>query len=326
MYCQYYVSFVLLLTPNILFCASAAVHSHSLDDPERESDGAYRPRDSEHFNDMGHNVEFDHEAILGSVKEAEEFDKLSPEESKRRLGLMLPKMDLNGDKFIDRDELKKWILNSFINLAREEAEERLTEADDDGDGLVTWSEYLRDSFGVDTEEELNPEDTGDTGMQLVRDEKIMWKTADRNGDGKLDIAEFEVFTNPEEHSVMHPHLVSQALREKDSNGDGMLDFHEYIGERAQHQDKEWVMTERDKYDHELDSNGDGLLDEHEIHRWMIPDNNEIAEEEVSHLFASSDDDHDELLSFEEILQHHHVFVGSEATDFGNDIDRFDDEL
>lgn len=51
---------------------------------------------------------------IGSVKEAEEFDKLSPEESKRRLGLMLPKMDLNGDTFIDRDELKNWILNSFM--------------------------------------------------------------------------------------------------------------------------------------------------------------------------------------------------------------------
>ncbi|CAK1549578.1 unnamed protein product [Leptosia nina] len=325
MYLHHFVSFMLLLSPNILFCASAAVHSHSLDNVERESDGAYRPRDAEHYNDVGHNVEFDHEAILGSVKEAEEFDKLSPEESKRRLGLMLPKMDLNGDKFIDRDELKKWILNSFINLSREEAEERLTEADEDRDGAVTWSEYLRDSFGVDTEEELNPDDTGDTGM-LVHEEKAMWKTADKDGDGKLDMAEFEVFSNPEEHPVMHPHLVSQALREKDNNNDGMLDFHEYIGERGQHQDKEWLVSERDKFDNELDSNRDGLLDQHEVHRWLIPDNSEIAEEEVDHLFASADDDHDDLLTFDEVLEHHHVFVGSEATDFGNDIDRFDDEL
>lgn len=50
---------------------------------------------------------------IGSVKEAEEYDKLSPEESQRRLAKLLPKMDLNGDQFIDRKELKKWILNSF---------------------------------------------------------------------------------------------------------------------------------------------------------------------------------------------------------------------
>lgn len=56
---------------------------------------------------------------------------------------------------------------------------------------------------------------------------------------------------------------------------------------------------------------------------------EIAEEEVEHLFASADDDHDGLLSFAEILDHHDVFVGSEATDYGdhlNNIHRFEDEL
>lgn len=49
----------------------------------------------------------------GSVKEAEEFDRLPPEESRRRLALLLPKMDVNGDQHIDRIELKMWILNSF---------------------------------------------------------------------------------------------------------------------------------------------------------------------------------------------------------------------
>jgi len=47
------------------------------------------------------------------------------------------------------------------------------------------------------------------------------------------------------------------------------------------------------------------------------------------LFAGSDDDHDNRLSFNEILDHHDIFVGSEATDYGdhlNDIDRFMDEL
>lgn len=50
---------------------------------------------------------------IGSVKEAEEFDKLTPEESRAKLALLLPKMDLNGDKFVDRTELKKWIIKSF---------------------------------------------------------------------------------------------------------------------------------------------------------------------------------------------------------------------
>lgn len=53
-----------------------------------------------------HHNEFDHEAIIGSVKEAEEFHDLPPEESKKRLAILVKKMDLNDDKFIDRHELK----------------------------------------------------------------------------------------------------------------------------------------------------------------------------------------------------------------------------
>lgn len=56
---------------------------------------------------------------------------------------------------------------------------------------------------------------------------------------------------------------------------------------------------------------------------------ELAIGEVDHLFAASDDDHDNRLSFDEILEHHDVFVGSEATDYGDylhDIERFADEL
>lgn len=56
---------------------------------------------------------------------------------------------------------------------------------------------------------------------------------------------------------------------------------------------------------------------------------EIAEEEVTHLFAAADDDHDDVLTYDEILDHHDVFVGSEATDYGEhlqNLDRFKDEL
>ncbi|XP_075991858.1 reticulocalbin-2-like isoform X2 [Anticarsia gemmatalis] len=322
--------FGMLLTHNmLLYCASAAVHGHSVDNLERETDGSFRARDYEHYGDSGHNADFDHEAILGSVKEAEEFDRLSPDESKRRLGQLIPKMDLNGDQLIDRLELKKWILKSFINLSREEAEERLQEADENHDGAVTWPEYLH-LFGVDSEDEVAPDDTGDTGMSL-QEEKAMWAVADANSDGQLELEEFEVFTNPEEHQEMHQFLINQTLREKDTNRDGVIDFMEYVGDRGVQQDKEWLISERDKFDNDLDVNRDGVIDLAEIHTWIIPNNEEIADEEVDHLFATADDNHDDLLSVDEILEHHDVFVGSEATGYNSDMsdmlgDHFDDEL
>lgn len=94
---------------------SGVMHSHSHEtNKERTSDGAYSPRDHSHFSESGeHFTEFDHEAIIGSHKEAEEYDNLSPEEAKRRLEILLQKMDLDNDRKIDRNELKAWIIRSF---------------------------------------------------------------------------------------------------------------------------------------------------------------------------------------------------------------------
>lgn len=64
--------------------ASAHIHSHQHNKPgsnERTEDGAFSPRDMDHYAGGEHHQEFDHEAILGSVKEAEEFDKLPTQES-----------------------------------------------------------------------------------------------------------------------------------------------------------------------------------------------------------------------------------------------------
>lgn len=89
-------------------------HTHNTLNKEREADGAYSPKDKSHFSDSGeHNAEFDHEAILGSHKDAEEFDHLPPDESKRRLAILLNKMDLNNDQVINRKELKSWLMRSF---------------------------------------------------------------------------------------------------------------------------------------------------------------------------------------------------------------------
>lgn len=94
---------------------AATTHKHAHHTGERLEDGSYRPRDSDHEGGDGeHFVEFDHEAMLGSVKEAEEFHQLSPEESKRRLRLLVStKIDTNQDQFVDKHELKAHILRSF---------------------------------------------------------------------------------------------------------------------------------------------------------------------------------------------------------------------
>ncbi len=46
---------------------------------------------------------------------------------------------------------------------------------------------------------------------------------------------------------------------------------------------------------------------------------EIAENEAQHLITSADDDNDGRLSVQEIIDSHEVFVGSEATHFGEQL-------
>ncbi|KAL0106272.1 hypothetical protein PUN28_016176 [Cardiocondyla obscurior] len=305
--------------------ASAHIHMHQhnkADSNERMEDGAFSPRDAVHYTEGEHHQEFDHEAILGSVKEAEEFDKLPIEESKRRLGILLTKMDLNNDQYIERNELKAWILRSFSMLSAEESKDRLDDADTNEDGKVTWDEVLLDTYGND------PEDLA-LDEKLLEDDKQTFDAADLNKDGYLDAEEFKAYTHPEETPRMFPLLLKQALADKDINGDGHIDFQEFIGDRAKSKDKDWLLAEKEKFDYEHDKNGDGRLDSDEILSWLVPSNEDIANDEVDHLFAGSDDDHDNRLSFDEILEHHDTFVGSEATDYGDhlqEIDRFNDEL
>ncbi|XP_067006847.2 reticulocalbin-2 [Anabrus simplex] len=308
--------------------ASPHIHTHHHGN-EREEDGSYSPRDSNHFAGGSHHSEFDHEAILGSVKEAEEFDQLEPGEAKRRLRILVSKMDLNKDNAIDRNELHAWIVRSFKMLSKEESHDRFEDADENEDGIVTWSEYVADAYGIQGDEDISLTGENVEDEKLIKEDKKMFEAADKNKDGSLDKDEFLMFTHPEEHPEMLPLILKQTLEEKDLDGDGFISFQEYIGERGKLQDKEWLVAEKDKFDHEYDKDGDGKLNGPEILSWVVPSNDEIAEDEVSHLFAASDDNHDEMLSMEEILDHHDTFVGSEATDYGDhlhNIHVFQDEL
>lgn len=277
-----------------------------------------------------HHSEFDHEAIIGSVKEAEEFDNLAPEESKRRLGLLVQKMDLNADLFIDRHELKSWILQSFKRLSEEESEDRFEDLDEDNDDKVSWAEYIKDVYGMDQEDGTKRNTLDDTEeAKLMDDDQQMFLAADVDKDGFLSLDEHVKFHSPEEHPDMLPIILLQTLRDRDLNNDGRIDFQEFVGDQAKNHDKQWLLSEKDKFDFDFDKNHDGFLDHNETLSWIVPSNEDVAIEEVDHLFAATDENHDDQLSYDEIIDKYDIFVGSEATDYGDhlqNIEEFHDEL
>lgn len=64
--------------------------------------------DETHYEGEAHNTDYDHEAFLGK-EEAKTFEQLPPAEAKRRLGVIVDKIDKNGDSKVDEEELVDWV-------------------------------------------------------------------------------------------------------------------------------------------------------------------------------------------------------------------------
>lgn len=101
----------------------------------------------EHFGaNQEHDVRYDHEAFLGP--EAEEFEHLTPEESKRRLKIIVTKMiDTNKDGLVSPDELSVWIEKQRKAFMYEDVDKRIAKEDRDGDGEISWEEYSKSEYG-----------------------------------------------------------------------------------------------------------------------------------------------------------------------------------
>jgi len=72
---------------------------------------------------------------------------------------------------------------------------------------------------------------------------------------------------------------------------------------------------------------DGFIDKQELENWIMPGNYDLQQAEAEHLIHESDTNQDKVLTKEEVLNNHHVFVDSQATNFGDDLhDIVHDEL
>lgn len=313
---------VLLLASNV----PCEAHSHL--NKERVLDGTDGSRGQNHVNVEKHDSSFDHEAILGSKDAAEEYDQLPPEEAKARLKELAIKMDKDKDGFVDRVELIDWILRSFKLLTQEEAEERFEDEDKNGDGKVTWDEHVSEAFGSTVK--ISGSDTEDSDLRLLEEDDRYFKAADANGDGVLDKDEFPKFSHPSEFPEMKETMYEETMKRKDTNKDGYLTLDEFTSEDPDKPlSNEQYIAEKERFEVDYDKNGDRRLDKEETLSWLLPGNDEIAEQEAEHLLANGDTDNDGKLSIQEIVDHHELFVGSEATDYGEHLhntSRFNDEL
>lgn len=165
-------------------------------------------------------------------------------------------------------------------LAEEEAQERFVEIDLDANKIMTWKEYMKDTYSMESEGEilqeaksLAPElQKSVYDSRLIQDDREMFNAADQNKDGVLTEDEFKLFLSPEEFPEMFPIIIEQTLRDKDLNKDGRIDFQEFVGESSKDKDKEWLIAEKQRFDSDYDTDGDGSLNRNEILAWIVPSN------------------------------------------------------
>merc|ERR1712130_462720 len=237
--------------------------------------------------------DYDHAAFAGE-DEYKTFDDLSPEEAKEKLGLLIDKMDK------------------------------------DGDGKVTWDEYKKHTYGFLSDDELSKEEEDGFSYQqmLIRDER-RFRQADQTKKGYLDKEDLTAFLHPEEYDHMKDMVIQETIEDIDKDGDGKISLTEYIGDmwledEDEGEEPDWVEEERKQFHDFRDKDQSGFLENEEVRDWILPSEYDHAEGEARHLIESADSDNDGILTKHEILENHDVFVGSQATDWGDAIVRHDE--
>ncbi|XP_064482432.1 calumenin-A-like isoform X2 [Ornithodoros turicata] len=274
--------------------------------------------EAEHYVSTGeHNPKYDHDAFLGE-DEAKSFDQLSPEESKRRLNKIIDKIDKNQDGYVTQEELQQWIQYTQKRYIREDVEKQwqvhnVTDS-------ISWEDYRRTTYGEDSEA---------TYHDMIRRDQRRWDRADRNQDGNLSKDEFADFLHPEESEHMKDVVVEETMEDIDKDKDGNISLEEYIGDmyggaEEGEVEPDWVHNERDQFKNYRDRNKDGFMDGDEVREWIMPADYDHSKAEAHHLLYEADKDKDNQLSREEILNKYDLFVGSQATDYGEALTRHDE--
>ncbi|CAG5134394.1 unnamed protein product, partial [Candidula unifasciata] len=261
------------------------VHEKSLSNEEHEVRGE-------------HNNDYDHDAFLGH-EDAETFDQLSPEESKKRLASIVDKIDKNKDGEITEQELKERIQYVQHRYIVTDTDRMWRDHDPDSDNTLSWESYQKRTFGYN-DEPVEGSPTFEYATMIKRDRR-RWLNADKNQDGVLNKEEFTDFLHPEEAEHMRSIVVDETLEDIDKDGDGYISIQEYIddiwGDDEDDEDEadddkgepEWVRSEREQFANFRDKNHDGKLDREEIEEWIIPEDYDHSSAEAAHLIQSSDE-------------------------------------
>jgi calumenin len=246
--------------------------------------------------------------------------------------VIVDKIDKDNSTFVDLSELKAWIQYTQRRYIDDDVERQWRTHNPENKSTVFWEDYRKNVYGFmdDMEQQdLEQEDQGFSYKAMLNRDRRRWSVADTTGDDTLSREEFTNFLHPEESPYMRDIVVSETLEDIDKDKDGKLSVDEYVGDMYRggednEEEPEWVKNERETFRNYRDKDNDGFMDAAEVKEWIIPPDFDHAEAEARHLIYEADSDADEKLTKEEIIDKYDLFVGSQATDFGEALNRHDE--
>jgi len=291
--------------------------------------------EQEHFTDLNkdqkieHNTDYDHEAFLG-VEEAKKFEKLSVEESKKRLGALFDRIDKDHNHTITKQELKDWIKSVQTRYITDDVERQWKQMNNDSNNEITWDEYDKTTYYALYDDIPDPQKVTEQYLRLQKKDRRRFIKADEDGNGNLNKREFADFIHPEQNLRMKDLVITETIEDIDKNKDGFISLEEFISdmwdstENNNTVEPDWIKTERENFRNYRDLDHDGKMNRKEVELWLMPTDYDNIQAETLHLFREADKNQDDQLTKEEVLDKYDVFVGSQATDYGAELKIHDD--
>lgn len=185
----------------------------------------------DHYINTQHNPAYDHDVFLG--EEAKTFDQLTPEESTRRLGIIVDKIDNDKDGYVTQEELKDWIMYTHQRYIRDDVERQWKSHNPDGKDKISWKEYSVMVYGDIDDYEKERQDKSDDDsfsyLHMQKRDRRRWAAADLDGDDALTKEEFTSFLHAEQVDHMKDVIVLETMEDIDKDQDGKISLTEYIG-------------------------------------------------------------------------------------------------
>ncbi|EPY89114.1 reticulocalbin-3 precursor [Camelus ferus] len=237
----------------------------------------------------------------------------------------------DGDGWVSLTELRAWIAHTQQRHIRDSVSAAWNTYDTDRDGRVGWEELRNATYGhYEPGEEFHDVEDAETYKKMLARDERRFRVADQDGDSVATREELTAFLHPEEFPHMRDIVIAETLEDLDKNKDGYVQVEEYIADlysaEPGEEEPAWVQTEREQFRDFRDLNKDGRLDGSEVGHWVLPPAQDQPLVEANHLLHESDTDKDGRLSKAEILGNWNMFVGSQATNYGEDLTRHHDEL